>query len=212
MLAGYIIYFINCGFVKERSMSNVIVLTKYWAFWGERPLRDAVRLVIKGKVEVVKADESRHIKTGISRKEGVFKIPAPLVIRLLDFGGVKIKSEEIKYSKEAVFQRDNFCCQYYHFDNNGRKFIHKCSPDEITIDHVIPKCQGGADKSFTNSVTCCNEHNVVIKKGRTPKEAGLELVRKPTIPKRNKGDMVVFRFQFNPDSIAHKAFQEIMGS
>ena len=46
-------------------MSNVIVLTKYWAFWGERPLKDAIRLVVKGKVEVIKADESRHIKTGI---------------------------------------------------------------------------------------------------------------------------------------------------
>lgn len=192
-------------------MSNVIVLTKYWAFWGERPLRDAIKLVVNGKVEIVKADESRHIKTGISREGGTFKIPAPLVIRLLEFGGVKIKSEKIKFSKEAVFQRDNYCCQYYHYDDNGRRYIHKCSSDEITLDHVNPKCKGGTDKDFTNAVTACNWHNVVVKRGRTPKEAGLELVKKPVEPKRNKGDMVVIRFQFNPDSVAHKAFQEIMG-
>lgn len=192
-------------------MSNVIVLTKYWAFWGERPLRDAIRLVVKGKVEVIKADESRHIKTGISREGATFKMHAPLIIRLLEFGGIKIKSEEIKFSKEAVFQRDNYCCQYYHFDDNGKRYVHKCSKDEVSLDHVIPKCQGGADKSFTNSVTSCKWHNVKIKRGRTPKEAGLELVRKPTVPKRNKGDMVILRFQFNPDSLAHRAFQEIMG-
>lgn len=192
-------------------MSDVIVLTKYWAFWGERPLKDAIRLIVKGKVEVIKADEGRHIKTGISRDGATFKMSAPLIIRLLEFGGVKVKKEEIKYSKEAVFQRDKYCCQYYHYDDNGKRFIHKCSDDEVTLDHVIPKCKGGADQDFTNSVTSCKWHNVVVKKGRTPKEAGLELVRKPRIPKRNKGDMVIIQFRFNPDSIAHRAFQEIMG-
>lgn len=192
-------------------MSNVIVLTKHWAFWGERSLRDAIRLVVKGKVEVIKADESRHIKTGISREGATFKMHAPLIIRLLEFGGIKIKSEEIKFSKEAVFQRDNYCCQYYHFDDNGKRYVHKCSKDEVTLDHVIPKCQGGADKSFINSVTCCAKHNVVIKRGRTPKEAGLELIKKPTIPKRVKGDMMIFRLQFNPYKLSHMAFKEIMG-
>jgi hypothetical protein len=193
-------------------MSNVVVLTKYWVFWGERPLKDAIKLVVKGKVEIVKADESKHIKTGISRNGAVFKMPAPLVVRLLEFGGIKIKSAEIKFSKEAVFARDANCCQYYHYDDNGRKYVHKCSDNEITLDHVIPKCKGGADKEFTNSVTACNWHNVKVKRGRTPKEAGLELVRKPQVPSRVKGDMVIIRFQFNPDNEAHKAFKEIMGA
>jgi 5-methylcytosine-specific restriction endonuclease McrA len=192
-------------------MTNVIVLTKHWAFWGERSLKDALKLIINGKVEIIKADESRHIKTGWSKTGATLKMPAPLVIRLLEFGGVKIKTEEVKFSKEAVFQRDDYNCQYFHYDGNGKKYVHKCSKEEITLDHVIPKCKGGTDKDFTNSVTSCNWHNVVIKKGRTPKEAGLELVRKPSKPKRNKGDMVVFRFQFNPESESHKAFKEIMG-
>jgi 5-methylcytosine-specific restriction endonuclease McrA len=192
-------------------MSDVIVLTKYWAFWGERSLREAMKLVVKGKVEVIKADESRHIKTGISRNGATFKMPAPLIVRLLEFGGVKIKSEEINFSKEAVFQRDNYRCQYYHYDDKGHRYVHKCAADEVTLDHVLPKSRGGADHDFTNSVTCCKWHNVVVKKGRTPKEAGLELVRKPIAPRLRKGDMVVIKFQFNPSSIAHRAFQEIMG-
>lgn len=199
------------GFLGGAPMSNVIVLTKHWAFWGERTLRDAMRLVTNGKVEVIKADESRHIRSGISREGATFKMPAPLIIRLLDFSGVKIKNSEVKFSKEAVFQRDDYNCQYFHFDGNGKRFVHRCSKDEITLDHVNPKCKGGTDKDFSNAVTACNWHNVVLKRGRTPKEAGLELIRKPTIPKRNKGDMVVLRFQFNPDNQAHRAFQEIMG-
>jgi len=191
--------------------TNVIVLTKYWSFWGERSLKDAIKLIVKGKVEVLKADESKNIKAGISRSGIIFKMPAPLVIRLLEFGGVKIKTDKIKYSKEAIFQRDDFNCQYYHYDNNGKRYIHKCSKKEITLDHVIPKCQGGKDKTYTNSVTSCRWHNVDVKKGRTPKEAGLELIRKPTVPKQRKGDMVILRFQFNPENNAHRAFQEIMG-
>lgn len=192
-------------------MTNVIVLTKNWAFWGERSLKEAIKLIIKGKVEIIKADESRHIKTGWSRSGATFKIPAPLVIRLLEFSGFKVKTEEVKFSKEAVFRRDNYNCQYYHYDGNGNKYVHKCSKEEITLDHVIPKCKGGAHKEFTNAVTACNWHNVVIKRGRTPKEAGLELVRKPTEPKRVKGDMILLQFQFNPENTAHRAFQEIMG-
>ena len=192
-------------------MSNVIVLTKYWSFWGERSLQDAIKLIVKGKVEVLKTDESKDIKAGISRNGITFKMPAPLVIRLLEFGGVKIKTDKIKYSKEAVYQRDNFNCQYYHYNDNGKRYVHKCSKDEVTLDHVIPKCQGGADKTFENSVTSCRWHNVDVKKGRTPKEAGLELVQKPTVPIQRKGDMVILRFQFNPESNAHRAFQEIMG-
>lgn len=192
-------------------MENIIVLTKYWAFWGERPLKDAIRLIVKGKVEVIKADDGKDIKTGISRDGATFKMSAPLIIRLLEFGGIKVKSEKVKYSKEAVFERDNYCCQYYHYDDDGKRYIHRCSKEEISLDHVIPKCQGGEDKSFRNTVACCKWHNINVKKGRTPKEAQLKLVQKPTTPKRNKGDMVILRFQFNPESSAHRAFQEIMG-
>jgi len=192
-------------------MTNVVVLTKNWTYWGERSLEDAIRLYFRGKIEIVKADESREIRAGISRDGVVFKMPAPLVIRLLNFVGYKIKSSVVSFSKEAVYARDGHICQYYHVDDNGKKHKHLCSETEITLDHIIPTSRGGLN-SFMNTVTCCKWHNVQIKRGKTPKEAGLELIREPFVPKRNKGDMVILSFSFNPNNKAHRAFQEIFGN
>lgn len=191
-------------------MSNVVVLTKYWHFWGERPLRDAIRLIVKGKVEIIKADESKHIKTGLSRSGATFKMPAPLVIRLLEFGGYKIKKTTVKYSDAAIYNRDKNICQYWHYDDKGKPFKYRCSEDDRTKDHVLPRSRGGED-SFENVVTCCRWHNVDVKKNLTPEEAGLKLIRKPTKPRYNKGDMAILTFTFNPHSEAHKAYCECLG-
>lgn len=191
-------------------MSTVVVLTRDFAYWGERPLRDALRLIVKGKVEVVAADESKVIQAGIDRNGITFKLPAPLVIRLLNFVGVHIKHESVTFSKEAVFARDDGICQYWHKDPMGNRYKHKCSPKEMTLDHVIPKVKGGQN-TFENTVCCCRKCNERIKRGRLLKDCGLELIRQPFVPKRKKGDMVVIKFQFNPDSLAHRLLKESMG-
>jgi hypothetical protein len=187
---------------------SVVVLTRDFVYWGERPLRDALRLIVKGKVEIVAADESKFIHAGISREGITFKMPAPLVIRLLEFVGIKVRHEEIAYSKEAVFARDNYICGYWH-KKDGKKFKYKCTSEDITLDHIIPKSRGGDKKSFLNSVTACKNCNINIKRGKTPKEAGLELIKAPFIPKRKKGDMVIVKFYFNPENPAHKVFREL---
>jgi len=186
---------------------SVVVLTRDYVYWGERPLRDALRLIVKGKVEIVAADESKVIQAGINREGVVFKLPAPLVVRLLNFVGVKIKHEDINFSKEAVFERDENTCQYWHYDDRGKRFKHRCNEEELTIDHVLPKVRGG-ENSFLNTACCCRWHNEQVKRGRTPAEAGLELIRKPFVPKLRKGDMVVIRFRFNPQSEAHRVLRE----
>jgi len=191
-------------------MTSVVVLTKNYNYWGERSLEDAILLYFRGKIEILKADESKVIRAGVS-KEGVrVKMPAPLVVRLLEFVGYKIKKDRLDYSDEAVFERDRSICQYWHTDEKGKRFKYRCTSDEKTIDHVIPKDQGGT-KSYTNCVCSCKHCNNVLKKNRTPKEAGMELIREPKEPALRKGDMVIMTFSFNPHSKAHKAFNEIMG-
>lgn len=191
-------------------MSSVVVLTSQWAYWGERSLRDAVKLCIKGKVEIIKADEDREIRAGISRDGVVFKMPAPLVIRLLNFVGYKLKKEYIRFSDEAIYSRDKNICQYWHRDEKGRKFKYRCSTEDRTIDHVIPRCQGGTS-SFKNCVCACRTCNERIKKHHSPQEAGLELIRTPFMPKLRRGDMAVITFSFDPRSKAHKAYFECFG-
>jgi hypothetical protein len=191
-------------------MTSVVVLTKNWMYWGERSLEDALRLYCRGKIEIVKADESREIRAGISRDGIVFKMPAPLVIRLLNFVGYKIKKEAIQFSEEAVFKRDSNICQYIHYDEKGKPFKYKCTENERSIDHVTPISRGGGN-SFTNCVCACKYHNVTVKKNHTPEEVGLKFIRKPEIPKSRKGDMAIVTFSFNPHSKAHQAFYEAMG-
>jgi 5-methylcytosine-specific restriction endonuclease McrA len=191
-------------------MASVVVLTQNWTYWGERSLRDAIRLYIKGKVEIVKADESRVIHAGISKNGVVFKLPAPLVIRLLNFIGYRIKKEKIQFSEEAVYVRDSNICQYYHKDANGKLFKYRCNSEELTIDHIFPVSRGGRS-TFENCVTACRHCNERLKKNHTPQEAGMQLIKKPTMPKSRKGDMAIVTFTFNPHNEAHKAYYEALG-
>jgi len=94
-----------------------------------------------------------------------FKIPA--VIRL----NVLYKDYYRTPSRLAIFYRDMFICQYC-----GKV----CSDREVTIDHIIPKSRGG-DWSWENLVTCCARCNQ-LKGGRTPEEAGMQLLNQPYKP------------------------------
>jgi len=190
-------------------MSTVVVLTKYNAYWGETSLRDALLKWVKGKIEIVAADESRLIHAGIGRDGAVFKMPAPLVVRLMDFVGYHVKRETIGFSKEAVWERDRNVCQFYHRDEKTmRKFRYKCTTEDRSIDHLIPKVRGGKG-TFYNCVTACKFCNNILKGNRTPAEAGLEIIRLPEIPRRRKGDMVIVSFTFNPNSDAHRALAKM---
>jgi len=192
-------------------MSSVVVLTKNYAYWGERSIRDAVRLHCRGKIEILKVDESKVITAGISREGITFKMPAPLVIRLLDFVGYHIKKEDVRCTDAAVYERDRNVCQYWHYDEKKkRRFKYRCTTEERTIDHVIPKSRNGGE-GFNNKVCCCRWHNEKVKKNHTPKEAALVLLREPRAPRFRKGDMAIITFSYNPQSVAHKAYNEYLG-
>jgi len=73
-----------------------------------------------------------------------------------------------------IFARDGNQCQYC-----GRKFV----TSELSLDHVIPRSQGGGT-TWENIVCACVECNV-RKGGRTPRQANMTLIRKPEKPKRS---------------------------
>jgi 5-methylcytosine-specific restriction endonuclease McrA len=100
------------------------------------------------------------------------EIQVPRVIRLL--GYEKLPKQTVKFNRRNIFARDNNQCQYC-----GRKF----PTAELSLDHVIPRSQGGAN-TWENIVCACVSCNV-RKGGRTPKQAHLSLIRKPERPKRS---------------------------
>lgn len=64
----------------------------------------------------------------------------------------------------GVLRRDGHRCQYV-----------GCSRRGTTVDHVVPRCQGGRS-TWTNLVACCLACNT-RKGGRTPEQAGMTLKR-----------------------------------
>ena len=52
--------------------------------------------------------------------------------------------------------------------------------EAITVDHVVPRSQGGAS-SWTNCVAACVRCNA-LKADRTPEQAGMKLRRRPVRP------------------------------
>lgn len=145
------------------SMESVIVLNAGYEFMGLISWQRAMVLLFNEKVEVVK--ESERIVRTVSR---TFRIPA--IIRLIKFIR-QMYRKEVPFSRKNILTRDGYVCQYC-----GREF----GSTDLTIDHIIPKVQGGSN-DWTNVVACCRCCNI-RKGGRTPRQAGMQLVRKPFKP------------------------------
>lgn len=123
-------------------------------------IRRALGLILSDKASLV-LNGRGEIKT-ITRT-----YPLPSVIRLEHM--VNRPRVRVKLSRREIYRRDNFTCQYC-----GRR------ADDLTIDHVIPRHQGGKH-IWTNVVTACAVCNH-RKGGRTVEEAHLHLMHIPKEP------------------------------
>jgi len=140
----------------------------------------AIRLLLLNKVEVLE-EYNREIHA-VS-----FTVRLPSVVRLLRM--VKKPRSPVKFSRRNIYERDRFRCQYC-----GEGF----PSEELTYDHVIPKYRGGRTE-WANIVTCCIPCNR-RKGGRTPQEAGMRLIRKPTRPEWLPALRITIRFKQVPSS------------
>ena len=94
----------------------------------------------------------------------------PRIIRLLHYD--KHRTYRAKLTRRNIYYRDGNTCQYC-----GRTVKNS----ELNIDHVIPRSRGGGD-TWENLVCACVRCN--IRKGsKTPREAGMKLIRKPVQPR-----------------------------
>ena len=87
----------------------------------------------------------------------------PSVIRLLEYRRIPHQSRAL--SRKNILLRDRYTCQYCGVQPG---------PEELTIDHVLPRSQGGLT-TWDNVVTACRECNH-RKGGRTPEEIALAIV------------------------------------
>ncbi len=123
----------------------------------------ALLLWFQGKVEILEYQET--MVCSVSRS---FQIPS--VMRLKRYVTPR-KTTRLKFSRENIYLRDNYTCQYC-----AQSF----SPKHLTLDHVVPASKFGR-KDWSNVVTACRDCNHK-KANRTPLGAGMPLLSEPKIP------------------------------
>jgi 5-methylcytosine-specific restriction endonuclease McrA len=145
-------------------MSHALVLNASFEPLHIVTWQRAIQLLFQGKVEVVEESEQE-----IHTVRLTIKVPA--VLRLLTYVPLTKKKNIVRFSRANIFLRDNHVCQYCNQQFNR---------NHLTLDHVIPIVQSGR-KSWENIVTACKPCNQ-RKGGRTPAQAGMQLVRRPRQP------------------------------
>lgn len=100
------------------------------------------------------------------------RVPRILVLQAYD----KLPRRQIRFSRQNIYARDGFVCQYC-----NKRFTRS----KLNLDHVIPKCAGGRTV-WENVVCSCIPCNLK-KGGRTPAQAGMKLWSRPTRPNWSSG-------------------------
>ena len=123
-------------------------------------IQRAFLLVYLEKAELISETSGQRLRT-VNRS-----YPMPSVIRLKRY--VNIPYNGVVLSRQNIFKRDNFQCQY-------------CgTQDNLTLDHVVPKAKGGKS-TWSNLITACKGCNT-HKGDCLPEEIGLEIMNKPFKP------------------------------
>lgn len=137
------------------------------------PWSRAVTLMFQGKVIEV---ESYDRLIGHPSVE----MFVPAVVALKQY--LRYHPFKIRFTKRNVFLRDGYACQYC-----GERY----PAVELTIDHVVPRAQGGRS-NWENVVTACEPCNHK-KSDRTPRQAGMPLLSTPERPRPSLHGHVVAR-------------------
>jgi len=178
--------------------AHVLVLNKMWMAIRVTDARRAFSLLIRDLAEAIRVDDGSYTGhdfdswTQLSEVRSNFgdgeqdseanqydwvrtvrmAIAVPKVIRLLGYD--RLPKQNVKLNRRNIFARDCSTCQFC-----GVRF----PTSELSLDHVMPRSQGGKS-TWENLVCCCVRCNA-RKGGRTPRGAGMKLIRRPVKPRRN---------------------------
>ncbi len=171
--------------------SKVLVLNKLYTALRVVNARRAFTLLQREVAEVISVEEGNYVSYDLTSWEDASEyqrahehevhdwvtttrlvIAVPKIVRLLGYD--RFPKEMVKLNRRNIYARDANQCQYC-----GAYFPTR----ELTLDHVLPRVQGGSN-SWTNLVCACVKCNA-RKGGRTPSQARMKLIRAAVKPKRN---------------------------
>ncbi|MFC7306746.1 HNH endonuclease [Streptomyces monticola] len=141
-------------------MRDTLVLNASFEPLSTVSLNRAVVLVLQDKAVVEQAHPDLRMRGA------AIDLPVPRVIRLLRFVRVPFR-RQAPWSRRGVLVRDRHKCAY-------------CGRRATTVDHVVPRSQGGGD-TWLNTVASCSTDNH-RKADRTPEQAGMPLLFQPYVP------------------------------
>ncbi|MEY6431256.1 HNH endonuclease [Thioalkalicoccus limnaeus] len=137
--------------------------------------RAAARLYVLGQVAYACGDALFRLRGGLNattRQRSELEIHSIIATQGVQHAVTKRGADYVPpLNNRTLFQRDDHICLYC-----GGRFAAR----QLSRDHVRPISQGGAD-CWTNVVTACVRCNN-FKAGRTPEDAGLELLAVPFTP------------------------------
>jgi 5-methylcytosine-specific restriction endonuclease McrA len=162
------------------SMPDTLVLDSNWTPQHFTTWDNAVKLIYEGRAQVIKEDEA-----GKQLRSPSFTMGMPRVIVVRN-AWVRRKREAVPCTRSNLYLRDGGECQYTgHWETNGgSKYWVDCGEflqtHEYTLDHVLPRVQGGLS-TWDNLVVACVACNKA-KAGMTPAQAGMTLRHRPVEP------------------------------
>jgi 5-methylcytosine-specific restriction endonuclease McrA len=140
---------------------SVLILNGHYEPLTVCHARRALVLVVLGRAEMVE-------DSGYTVRSAVQIWPVPSIIRIVR--AVRPHRRGVALTKKNVLKRDGHRCQYC-----------GSTQGKMTTDHVVPRSQGGAE-SWRNLVCACAACNR-LKGNRTPPQAGMRLLRSPSVPR-----------------------------
>ncbi|HRQ74205.1 MAG TPA: HNH endonuclease [Phycisphaerales bacterium] len=176
---------------NEGMSAKVLVLNRLYVAVRVVSARRAFALLFRNHAEVIHVENGKYLNydfatwAEIAELQREFEpakhdwvrtvrcdLAVPRIIRLLGYDRLPV--QQVKLNRRNLFARDRNRCQYC-----GAFF----PTSELTIDHLIPRAQGGGD-TWENLVCACVPCNA-RKGGRTPEQAHMRLIKPAVRPKRN---------------------------
>lgn len=144
----------NSTLVLNADGNPVSVIPLSTTHWKE-----AIRVIYLDRASIVESYDTWVVRSP------TLQLKMPSIIMLKEF---QQHSGKIEFSKENVFLRDNYTCQFC----SG-----KFHPSDLTFDHVLPRSLGGKTNWENISSAClpCNQA-----KGDSTKVKPIKAPQKPT--------------------------------
>ena len=170
---------------------NALVLNRFYMAIRVVNIRRAMTLLYRGCAEVITIEDGQYTNYDFESwcevsqlyalekqpdedylKTPNFDLQVPRIVRLTRYD--KVPRTTVRFNRKNLFARDDHQCQYC-----GQKR----PASQLSLDHVLPRSLGGMT-TWENIVCSCLPCNS-RKGGRTPKQAGMRLMREPSKPREN---------------------------